>query len=1107
MKKAHHFKRKIAASLVSLALLTFTSSAIATVTITLTNQNGPASFAPTWTPAADSLIAGLTPSLAQGSFAHETCSGDLAPLTTIHSLTVPSGYSAACGGQQGNLLVYTLPASANGYNITNITTYSGWGDGGRDGQGYTVYYSTAAAPGIWLPLGGASFRNDGPSISQPSCNRVTINDSVNGTATIAANVYALLFDFGNPGVENGWVGMGAITVEGTVAPGTASPLPISITGSVESGSNPFTPTWPAETPSLIALQAAITAVGNFNNESCAGTSALTDGGIGISGDKSTMASCGAGGGNLLVYELNNSANGSDVTNIVVYSGWGDTGRCGQYYVLSYSTVSAPSVFIPLTTVYYLPPTNGAPACRVAVNTSTGAALAQNVARIKFDFASPPEANRFNNGWQGYSEIIVQGTNSGAPPVGPSPVLVQDTTPNSAETSFTGEQILFVAAYSNTPPASVQWQKITSGPTTNNINAGVVTVTNDGVVISTLTLNNVQVSDSATYMLKATNSADGTAAPSYSTGAPLIVASTPAAVNNIIINYAGQTFPGGAANYFPQWAVDTSDLNLILGFQYGTGPGTLTYPTPNGLGFAQGGCNADPSIMSDSMAASVTSLPTATFCACGKLDFSAGSSVTYSLITNSAAYGLEITNITVFGGWANADHNEQKYQVLYSTVQSPETFIPLVVADYLPTDPTASPTVTRTTLVPVNGVLAHNVAALQFNWNVSPNPKNGWGAYSEILVGGSPATGLVPALTSDVTPNTASDVVGSQIILTAGFSGATSLQWQLNGTNVPGATSSTLTLNNLQLANSGNYALLGINAAGTNSSHVCVVTVSPAAAAVSNGVVSIAAQTSLATQFSPTWDTSLLSSSLIYNITPDSGNGSFTTPDGNGENANTPVILTDGSWGYLKGGDESTITCIGSDAGAGNFVTYTLTGSANGYTITNIVSSGGWTDSGRDQQAYTLYYSTVANPTNFIPLAVVNYNPPNPIGISTTRATITPEIGALASNVAALKFDMTSPAGENGYSGYNELAAYGSASGPLVIAPQIRSVTQSGGNLIVVGTGGYPVNSSYTWLATTNLSPPVIWITNSAGVLDATGALSNSIPVGLNQATFFRFRMP
>jgi hypothetical protein len=1107
MKKKHRFKCKIAASLVSLALLTFASSAIATVTVTVDNQNGPASFTPTWTPASDSLIAGLTPSLNQGSFAHETCSGDLAPLTTIHSLTVPSGYSAACGDQQGNLLVYTLPASANGYNITNITTYSGWGDGGRDGQGYTVYYSTAAAPGIWLPLAGASIRNDGPSLSQPSCNRVTINDSVNGTATIAANVDALLFDFGNPGVENGWVGMGAITVEGSVASGTASPLPISITGSVQSGSNPFTPTWTAETPDLLLGLSPSSAIGTFNNESTVGTGVLTDGTIGNSGNNSTMASCGSGGGNSLVYTLTNSLNGSDVTNIVVYSGWADTGRYGQYYIISYSTVSAPSIFIPLTTVYYLPPTNGTPACRVTVNTPTAAALAKNVGKIKFDFSSPPEANRFNNGWQGYSEIIVQGTNSSVPPVGPSPILVQDTTPNSAETSFTGEQIVFTAAYSNTPPASVQWQKITSGPTTNNINVGVVTVTNNGVVISTLTLNNVQISDSATYMLKATNSADGTAAPSYSTGAQLVAASTPAAVNNIIINYAGQTFPGSTANFFPQWAVDTNDLNLILRFQYGSGPGTLTYPTPNGLGFAQGGCNADPSIMSDGMAASMTSLPTTTFCACGRLDFSAGTSVTYSLVTNSAAYGLEITNITVFGGWVNADHDEQKYQVLYSTVQSPGTFVPLAVADYLPTDSTGSPSVTRTTLVPENGVLAHNVAALQFNWNVSPNPKNGWGAYSEILVGGSPATGLVPALTSDVTPNTASDVVGSQIILTAGFSGAMSLQWQFNGTNVPGAMSSSLTLNNLQLTNSGNYALLGINAAGTNSSHACAVTVSPAPSAISNAVVSIAAQTSLATQFTPTWDSSLLSSSLIYNITPASGNGSFTTPDGNGENANTPVILTDGSWGYLKAGDESTITCIGSDAGAGNFVTYTLTGSTNGYTITNVVSSGGWADSGRDQQAYTLYYSTVANPTNFIPLAVVNYNPPNPIGISTTRATITPEIGALAGNVAALKFDMTSPAGKNGYSGYNELAAYGSISGPLLIAPQISSVTQSGGNLIVVGTGGYPVNSSYTWLATTNLSPPVIWTTNGTGVLDVTGAFSNSIPVGPNQATFFRFRMP
>ena len=284
------------------------------------------------------------------------------------------------------------------------------------------------------------------------------------------------------------------------------------------------------------------------------------------------------------------------------------------------------------------------------------------------------------------------------------------------------------------------------------------------------------------------------------------------------------------------------------------------------------------------------------------------------------------------------------------------------------------------------------------------------------------------------------------------------------------------------------------------------------AAVSNIVLSVATQTFAGEAFSPTWDASSLSASLIYLATPsDAGNGSFTKPDGNNEYAGDTPVLTDGTFGtidYVVSGNHDSLTCIGSDAGAGNFVTYTLTASANGYDITNIMSGGGWNDNGRDQQAYTVYYSTVASPTNFIPLAVVNYNPVNPVGISTTRATITPATGVLAANVAAVKFDMTSPAGKNGYEGYSELAVYGLPSGPLYKAPAVSSISRSGVNLIVTGTNGYPANSSYTWLVTTNLSAPITWTTNSTGALDGTGSFSNTIPINPSQkASFFRLRLP
>jgi hypothetical protein len=396
----------------------------------------------------------------------------------------------------------------------------------------------------------------------------------------------------------------------------------------------------------------------------------------------------------------------------------------------------------------------------------------------------------------------------------------------------------------------------------------------------------------------------------------------------------------------------------------------------------------------------------------------------------------------------------------------------VTADYLPTDPYNQPTVSRTTLVPANGVLAHNVAVVEISWNVSPQPENGWEGYSEILVAGQPSTGFAPVLTNDIAPSTASDVAGSQIILTAGFSGATTVQWQKNGTNVPGATTSTLTLNNLQLTDSGTYALVASNSVGGNSSSGCTVTVNPVPTAVSNIVAAIATQTSVAQVFAPTWNSNALSSSLIYNTAPSSsGEGDFTGGSfspGGPTSGSLPSILTDGIFGtidFYQTGAHAAFTCMGygsidasGNIRGGQYVTYTLPASANGYDITNIMTAGGWNDGGRDQQAYTVNYATAANPTYFTPLVMVNYTPTNPAGYSVTRATITPASGVLASNVVALEFDMTTPFGENGFEGYSQIAVYGSPSAnPPPTEPVITVQHEETNNVFVLETNNLIAN--------------------------------------------------
>ena len=114
---------------------------------------------------------------------------------------------------------------------------------------------------------------------------------------------------------------------------------------------------------------------------------------------------------------------------------------------------------------------------------------------------------------------------------------------------------------------------------------------------------------------------------------------------------------------------------------------------------------------------------------------------------------------------------------------------------------------------------------------------------------------------------------------------------------------------------------------------------------------------------------------------------------------------------------TTNNYVSCGGGGGNTIVYMLPSSgAYGYNLTNIAVYGGWGDSGRDAVRFNLSYSTVADTNAFIPLTFVNYNPANS-GKSANRAIFNDPAGALiAPNVAAVKFDFTSPGAENGWAG-------------------------------------------------------------------------------------------
>ena len=256
-------------------------------------------------------------------------------------------------------------------------------------------------------------------------------------------------------------------------------------------------------------------------------------------------------------------------------------------------------------------------------------------------------------------------------------------------------------------------------------------------------------------------------------------------------------------------------------------------------------------------------------------------------------------------------------------------------------------------------------------------------------------------------------------------------------------------------------------------------------AVNNVITSMAAQTgwSGAASFLPTWTAA--PGSLISGQSPNSvGAGSF-----NQGGAGSVTVLTDGIIGPLNsvpgnGSSPNEVDAGTAASGAGQSVIYLLSGSATGYSLTNITVYGGWGDGGRDQQAYTVYYSKVGTPMSFTQLISVNYNPSNPSGsLSATRAMLAPGSGALATNVAAVKFDFTNPAGKNGYEGYSEIGIFGSATPNI---PQVTMTAPAGNS---ASTAPAAVNLAAAVAANNNLINQVNFYSNGTNLI----AQVNSFP--------------
>lgn len=169
------------------------------------------------------------------------------------------------------------------------------------------------------------------------------------------------------------------------------------------------------------------------------------------------------------------------------------------------------------------------------------------------------------------------------------------------------------------------------------------------------------------------------------------------------------------------------------------------------------------------------------------------------------------------------------------------------------------------------------------------------------------------------------------------------------------------------------------------------------------------------------------SDLINGLTPVATGtyGDIADPSDDAFSGTNPGILTDGTFGGASPTNTTTLV-----AQAGDTVTYTLNTAINtfGYTINSINTFGNWNDNGRDNQDYTVTYTTVSSA---IPatIALVHYDPgttgnsPSDTMVQIFDNSAVP----LATGVKTITFTFNSQ--ENGYAGYTEFDVLGAATTP------------------------------------------------------------------------------
>lgn len=478
-------------------------------------------------------------------------------------------------------------------------------------------------------------------------------------------------------------------------------------------------------------------------------------------------------------------------------------------------------------------------------------------------------------------------------------LVTNTLPASASVA-TGSNIVFTAAFSNSPAVSLQWQQIVSGSpgVTNNINTGVVTVTNNGVVSSTLTLSNLQVTNAGSYRLKATDRANSSNV-AFSAPAPLTVLT-------LITWYAAGTYNNSFSDN-SVLALAGSPANEAYGVDFG-GSGLQT--TANGYTFDDYATSGNMSVVSSGLG-------------------SYGGWMVGGATTGDPAFDVVLGN-GIYGSTANtATLNNltvgQTYTVMVllddtrGVAAGGTTFHVTDGVNFSPSQQYAY----ANGAPKVGGYIMGTFTAQATTQPLSVQNFNGINTYNSqynaILLekGIAPPPPVAPTFTADINSPARSEVpVGAPMTFSVVASGAAPLhyQWSNQSGPISGATNSSYAFN---------------AAAGTNSYHVSV---NNALGTITSSTAVVVGQTTppLLVAFNNGADWALNGNG---NITPTIVGNLLTLTDGNGGEASSAFFDV----GQYVGGFVASFIYQNVTNGQGDGITFCL---QNSPASTNALGSSG-----------------------------------------------------------------------------------------------------------------------------------------------------------------------